>query len=69
MQSPETGLLVPGDGPDELAAVVTELLVDRARLDRMGAAAREWVVARFDWELLSRRAQRLLTEAAGVTGR
>jgi phosphatidylinositol alpha-1,6-mannosyltransferase len=56
MRIPETGRVVPCDGPDELAALVVELLADRERLARMGAAARQWVVERFDWSSLSRQA-------------
>jgi phosphatidyl-myo-inositol dimannoside synthase len=57
MRIPETGLVVPCDGPDALADVVCDLLTDPDRRARMGAAAREWVVERFDWESLSRQAQ------------
>ena len=56
---PETGRVVPCDEPGPLAAAVVELLADRDRLDRMGAAARRWVVERFDWEALFRRAEQL----------
>jgi phosphatidylinositol alpha-1,6-mannosyltransferase len=59
MQVPETGLIVPCDGPDRLAAAVSELLPDRDRLARMGAAARRRVVAHFHWDALSREAGRL----------
>jgi phosphatidyl-myo-inositol dimannoside synthase len=59
MQVPETGLVVPCEGPDDLAASVIELLSDRPRLAQMGEAARERVVEQFDWTLLSRRAERL----------
>jgi phosphatidylinositol alpha-1,6-mannosyltransferase len=56
MRIPETGLVVPCDGPEELAAAVVELLADPDRRARMGAAARAWVVDRFDWQSLSRQA-------------
>jgi phosphatidylinositol alpha-1,6-mannosyltransferase len=59
MQIPDTGLVVPCDGPDDLAAVVIELLGDPGRRARMGAAARAWVVANFEWETLSRQAEAL----------
>src|SRR5262249_25437245 len=54
MQIPDTGRVVPCDGPEELAAVVGDLLADRAGLEAMGQAARQWVVGRFDWEVLGR---------------
>jgi phosphatidylinositol alpha-1,6-mannosyltransferase len=59
MRIPETGRVVACEGPVELAAMVIDLLSDRDRLDRMGRAAREWVVARFDWEALYREAEAL----------
>lgn len=57
----ETGLLLDCNGPDELARHVPELLLDRARLDKMGAAGRRWVESRFDWPALAR-------EAASIFG-
>jgi phosphatidylinositol alpha-1,6-mannosyltransferase len=59
MQIPETGRVVCCDRPDELAALVAALLVDRDLLDRMGRAARRWAVERFDWEALGRRARQV----------
>jgi phosphatidylinositol alpha-1,6-mannosyltransferase len=60
MKIPETGRLVPCDGPDELARVVAELLSDPKRRMQMGEAAREWVVANFDWETLACQAEQIL---------
>jgi phosphatidylinositol alpha-1,6-mannosyltransferase len=57
MRIPETGRVVPCDGPDLLAALVVELLGDRPLLDRMGGASRPWVVEQFDWAALTRRAE------------
>jgi glycosyltransferase involved in cell wall biosynthesis len=57
MQIPETGLVVPCDGPDVLAQAVIELLADPDRRARTGAVAREWVDERFDWESLSPQAE------------
>jgi len=59
MRIPETGRVVPCDGPDELAVAVADLLSDPARLTRMGAAGRPWAVERFDWEALARQAESL----------
>ncbi len=60
MSIPETGQVVPCDGPEHLAPLVAELLRDPERRTRMGTAARRWVVAHFDWSVLSRQAQQLL---------
>jgi phosphatidylinositol alpha-1,6-mannosyltransferase len=59
MQIPETGLVIPCDGPDALAEGVMDLLADPDRRAQMGEAARAWVVERFDWETLSRQAEAL----------
>jgi phosphatidyl-myo-inositol dimannoside synthase len=63
MRIPETGLVVSCDRPDDLAAAVVDLLTDPDRRARMGAAARAWMVERFDWEPLSRRAEALFRGA------
>ncbi|WP_169979010.1 glycosyltransferase family 4 protein [Tautonia rosea] len=57
MKIPETGLVVSCEEPGELTREVVELLKDRARRARMSKSAREWAVERFDWEVLSRRAE------------
>src|SRR5207245_855592 len=69
MRIPETGRVVACDGPDDLAAAVIELLSDRARLDRMGAAGRQWVAEHFDWGALSRQALELFERYAPRSGR
>lgn len=56
MRIPETGRVVPCEEPVPLAAAVVELLSDRARLDQMGAAGREWAVEHLDWAALTRQA-------------
>jgi phosphatidylinositol alpha-1,6-mannosyltransferase len=69
MRIPQTGATVCCDGPDELAALVSELLLDRRRLERMGEAARQWVVSRFDWKVLTRQAEQLFRVGpSGVRG-
>lgn len=45
-----TGVLIPPGHPGAIAEAVTELLGDRERRARMGAAARTWVVENFDHE-------------------
>jgi phosphatidylinositol alpha-1,6-mannosyltransferase len=64
MRIPETGQVVPCDGPDQLAALLIELLSDGGRRACMGTAAREWVVERFDWAALSRQAEQLFEQAS-----
>ena len=45
-----TGLLVPPSDPAALAAAVDALVADPARAARLGAAARELMVARHSWD-------------------
>jgi phosphatidylinositol alpha-1,6-mannosyltransferase len=59
MRVPETGRLVNCDSPAPLAPLVIELLSDRALLQRMGEAARHWVLEHFDWGALSQHAEEL----------
>jgi phosphatidyl-myo-inositol dimannoside synthase len=59
MNIPHTGRVVNCDGPQQLADLVVELLADRPVRERMGKAAREWVVSRFDWSALSRQAEQV----------
>jgi phosphatidylinositol alpha-1,6-mannosyltransferase len=66
MRIPDTGRVVNCDTPDELAAVVAELLADPDGLARMGEAGRAWVVEQFDWEALSRQAEALFRGGAGT---
>jgi phosphatidyl-myo-inositol dimannoside synthase len=63
MRIPDTGLVVPCNGPDQLAELVVELFSNRDRMARMGAAGRQWVVENFDWAVLSQKANRLFTES------
>jgi phosphatidyl-myo-inositol dimannoside synthase len=59
MRIPETGRVVNCDGPEDLACLVADLLSDGPLLERMGTAARAWVVSQFDWSALSRQAEQL----------
>lgn len=59
MEIPETGRVVPCEGPAALAAAVVAMLADRRELDRMGRAARRRAVEQFDWDVLGRRAAQL----------
>jgi phosphatidylinositol alpha-1,6-mannosyltransferase len=57
MKIPETGRTVCCDGPDDLAALVIEFLSNPELLERMGKAARPWVLEHFDWSVLTRQAE------------
>jgi phosphatidylinositol alpha-1,6-mannosyltransferase len=57
MRIPETGLVVPCDEPDKLAATVIELLSNKKQLLAMGESARAWALEKFDWSKLSKQAQ------------
>lgn len=56
----ETGYMVDGRDPTQLADRVARLLEDRALAARMGAAGREWVEAEWRWEFQAERLHRLL---------
>lgn len=59
----ETGLIVDCTTTEKLSLAVVELLSDNERRARMGVAARNWVVQRFDWSALAREASRLFAIA------
>jgi len=59
MQRGVTGEIVDCTSPETLAAAVIELLRDPARRERMGRAARDWAVERFDWASLTAEAAEL----------
>lgn len=59
MIADETGVLVPCDTPDPLAAACVTLLADAGRRAAMGARAREWAVERFSWPALTAQARAL----------
>jgi len=65
MRIPETGRVVPCDGPDDLAHVLVELLAAPLLRAQMGRAARQWTVDRFSWESLSQEAFELFTTGRG----
>jgi glycosyltransferase involved in cell wall biosynthesis len=51
----ETGLLVPPQDPPALAGAVFALLADRARRERLGAAARQHIERGFTWPVVAER--------------
>lgn len=54
-----------------LQRAIVSALADPARLEVMGAAARQWVVKQFDWDVLARQAQVLFNDLnrPGARGR
>ena len=59
----ETGLIVPCEEPDALAAACAALLESPERRAELGARGREWVVRTFDWKVLARRASDLFASS------
>ncbi|ACZ85660.1 glycosyltransferase family 4 protein [Streptosporangium roseum] len=59
----ETGLVVDGTSPAEVAGALIDLLTDPARARAMGERGREWVTREWDWELVAARFARLLEPA------
>ena len=60
-----SGVTVPCEEPEQLAALVGDLLVTPERRRAMGEAARRWVVERFDWDALARQASELFARRSG----
>lgn len=58
--SGETGEIVACDAPDRLSATVVRLLLDPARRQAMGQAARRWAAVHFDWDIAAARAHQAL---------
>jgi starch synthase len=50
-----TGLLVPPDDPEALAAALNELIRDPSRARSMGQAGRDRAVAEFSWTTVAQR--------------
>jgi phosphatidylinositol alpha-1,6-mannosyltransferase len=51
MNSPVTGIVINSADIPSLAATIQDLLLNDQRRQRMGSAARTWVVERFDWNV------------------
>jgi phosphatidylinositol alpha-1,6-mannosyltransferase len=60
VQHNKTGLVIDGTSVDEVAEAVAELLSDRDRAAKMGAAGREWVTSQWRWDTLAARLSDLL---------
>ncbi|WP_436757053.1 glycosyltransferase family 4 protein [Streptosporangium sp. V21-05] len=59
----ETGLVVDGTRPDEVAAALAGLLKDPAGARAMGERGREWAAREWSWDLAASRFARLLEPA------
>ena len=59
-----TGLLVPAEDPDALAAAICALGRDRERARRLGSAGRDRVLAEFSMEAMTSRYERLYDEVS-----
>ncbi|MEU4833983.1 glycosyltransferase family 4 protein [Streptosporangium sp. NPDC023615] len=59
----ETGVVVDGTRPEEVAAALTGLLKDPAGARAMGERGREWVASEWSWERTAARFARLLEPA------
>jgi len=56
LQPGETGVVIPWDDVNQVAAGMTRLLLASEELREMGSRARAWAVDHFDWSVLSRQA-------------
>ncbi|MFJ2029247.1 glycosyltransferase family 4 protein [Streptosporangium sp. NPDC087985] len=65
----ETGLVVDGTSPDEVAGALTGLLRDPERARVMGERGREWVTREWGWDLVAARFADLLAQAPDPSGR
>jgi phosphatidyl-myo-inositol dimannoside synthase len=57
----ETGRVVDGGDVDEITTAVSEILADRQRAAKMGAAGRRWAVDNWQWRNQAARLQALLS--------
>lgn len=71
LQPGVTGWIADCTAVAPLQRAIVAALADPARLEVMGAAARQWVVQQFDWDVLARQAQVLFNELSkpGARGR
>jgi phosphatidylinositol alpha-1,6-mannosyltransferase len=59
----ETGELVTCESAESVARAVVALLTDPNRANAMGRRGRQWVVERFDWDVLTKQAVTLFSDA------
>lgn len=61
----ESGMLVPPDSPDAIAAAVLDLLDNPAAASRLGRTAREVAAAKFDVHMMARAVDEIYRAASG----
>lgn len=66
VQEGVTGLLVPPQDPQALAAALRELLADPTRREEMGRAGRRWAHERFHWDRVAERVLEAYTQVANM---
>jgi glycosyltransferase involved in cell wall biosynthesis len=59
----ESGLVFENRRSDQLAGHIVELLLNQTRRRAMGAAAREWAMRTFSWEVIAGQLERVYWEA------
>jgi phosphatidylinositol alpha-1,6-mannosyltransferase len=69
MRVGETGEIVDCSRVEPIVEILSELLTDSERRDRMGEAGRAWVVGKFDWSVLCRQAEHIFAETLGAARR
>ena len=60
MRDGETGYVVDGRSPADIAARLVQLLTDRTLATRLGSQGRQWVAQSWQWDDLAVRLQDLL---------
>lgn len=60
-----TGLLHKKDDPEDLANKINQLITDHELRNRLGLAAREWVVAERDWKVIAKRVDNVYRSLLG----
>lgn len=60
-----TGLLHKKDDPEDLANKISQLITNHELRNRLGLAAREWVVAERDWKVIAKRVDNVYRSLLG----
>jgi len=62
------GVLVPPNGPRQLAAGIVHLLEDTALRETYGKRAREKALAKFNWDTIAQHYEKVLQDAISASG-